>query len=545
MNRRRASISCASAVLLVLLPIVAWRCLAKWDLPTDCAAVQRPPRIRPDYADVVIPPNIAPLNFLIEEPGIEYRVRIHATKGKDIIVGSHDPRVVIPPRSWRQLLAENRGGRIAFDVYAKDQEGRWSRFLPFKDDVAREEIDSHVVYRILGPVCSVYRDMGVFQRNLETYDETPVLTTGSCGGCMNCHSFANNRPDLFALQVRPGMGKKQIKGGMFVVRGAHALELKTESKAAPKRPSYIAWHPSGSVIAFSMTKTKQVFHSAGAEIREGYDIESHLAIVNAQTGDVSTSPDIADPAMQEAFPCWSADGKALYFCRAKTLWDNGMPPPIEDLRTVMYDLVRVPYDVDANKLGSPETVLSAARTGLSIGEPRASPDGRYLLFCMAPFGSFFPFQAGSDLHLLDLKSGKHRRLECNSDSSEAWHCWSSNSRWIVFSSRRDVPLLSNLYFSYIDAEGRAAKPFLLPQEDPSHHDSFLKVYNVPELISGPIAVSQRELVKALDSANATADGAKEPIPANASPYQGKTANERGQRGLRLNGGRGHQDAVRR
>jgi hypothetical protein len=524
MNRRRTSMSCASAVLLALLSLVAWRCLAKWDIPTACAEAQRPPRIRPDYTNVVIPPNIAPLNFLIEEPGIEYRVRIHAARGKEILVGSHGAGIVIPPQPWRELLAENRGGRIGFDVYAKDQEGRWSRFLPFNDDVAREEIDSHVVYRVLGPVCSVYRDMGVFQRNLETYDESPVLTSEVCGGCINCHNFANNRPDLFAVQVRPGMGKRQIKGGMFVVRGTHAVRLKTESKAAPQRPSYIAWHPSGSVIAFSMTKTKQVFHAAGAEIREGYDTESHLAIVDLRTGEVSTSPDIADPAMQQAFPCWSADGKALYFCHARTLWDNRMPPPIEDLRTVMYDLMRVPYDVDANKLGSAEAVLSAARTGLSIGEPRASPDGRYLLFCMAPFGSFFPFQAGSDLYLLDLKSGKYRRLECNSDSSDAWHCWSSNSRWIVFSSRRGVPLLSNLYFSYLDAKGNAAKPFLLPQKDPSDYDSYLKVYNVPELIAGPITVSQRELATALESANAAADGAKEPIPVDANSCRGRPTN---------------------
>ena len=101
-------------------------------------------------------------------------------------------------------------------------------------------------------------------------------------------------------------------------------------------------------------------------------------------------------------------------------------------------------------------------------------------------------------------------MSCNSDSSDAWHCWSSNSRWIVFSSRRDVPLLSNLYFSYIDANGHASKPFLLPQKDPSYCDSYLKVYNVPELISGPITVSQRELLQALRTANATADEAKEP-----------------------------------
>ena len=41
----------------------------------------------------------------------------------------------------------------------------------------------------------------------------------------------------------------------------------------------------------------------------------------------------------------------------------------------------------------------------------------------------------------------------------------------------------------------------------------LKVYNVPELISGPIAISQRELLQAIRSANAAADEPQKPIPA--------------------------------
>jgi hypothetical protein len=517
---RRGGMWIRATLAAALTAVLAWHWLARCDVPSDSALVQRPPRIRPDYAETVIPPNIAPLNFLIEEPGVEYRVRIHGAEGHDVVIGSRGPSIVIPLRPWRQLLAQNRGGRILFDVYARDNDGRWSRFSPFGENVAREEIDSHVVYRSMGPVCSLFRDMGLCQRNLENFDQSPVLATSeSFDGCMNCHSFANNRPDLFALQVRPGMEKKDIKGGMFVVRGSRVVELKTESKAAPKRPSYIAWHPSGSVIAFSMTKTKQLFHGAGAEFREGYDTESHLAIIDLRTGAVSSSPSIADPAMQEAFPCWSADGKTLYFCRAKTQWAGESSPRIEDLKKVMYDLMRVKYDMDKNELGPPEAVLTAAEAGMSIGQPRPSPDGRYLLVSMAAYGNFFPFQPSSDLYLLDLKTNKRRRLECNSDQSESWHSWSSNSRWIVFSSRRDAPLLSRLYFSYIDSKGIAAKPFLLPQKDPNEYDSSLKVYNVPELISGPIAISQRELLQAIRSAGAAAGKPQKPIPADDDLYQ--------------------------
>jgi hypothetical protein len=521
MNRRgrKLILSVAVAAALALLAVAPWWCLAGRSLPAEWTAVQRLPHIRPDYSETVIPPNMAPLNFVVEEAGVEYRVRIHGDKGEEIVVAAGGPSVDIPLRPWRQLLNQNRGGGIVFDVYVKDADGRWSRFGSVKNTVAEEDIDSHVVYRLIGPLCNLYRDMGLYQRNLETFDESPVVTNDSFGGCMNCHSFANNRADLFALQVRPTKSRKNIRGGLFLVRGAQAVELQIESRAAPGRPSYIAWHPSGSLIAFSMTKTKQVFHGAGAELREGYDTESHLAILNVETGVVTSSPGIADPTMQEAAPCWSADGRTLYFCSAKTLWGKESLPRISDLKSAMYDLKRVNFDVEKNRLGPVETLLTAAETGMSINQPRTSPDGRHLVFCMTASGNFPPYQANSDLYLLDLRSGKHRRLECNSESSEAWHCWSSNSRWIVFSSRRDNPLLTRLYFSYIDSQGKASKPFVLPQRDPRAYDSYLKMYNLPELISGPITIPQRELLRAIHATAPTSQSPQKPIPAAAEEYR--------------------------
>ena len=57
---------------------------------------------------------------------------------------------------------------------------------------------------------------------------------------------------------------------------------------------------------------------------------------------------------------------------------------------------------------------------------------------MAPFGTFHIWHPESDLYVVDLETGENRELtEANSDDTESYHSWSSNSRWIVFSSRRD------------------------------------------------------------------------------------------------------------
>jgi hypothetical protein len=517
-RRRKWILGTTAASLLALLAVAAWHCLAAWDLPTECVTVRRLPRIRPDYTETVIPPNIAPLNFVVEEPAIEYRVHIYGTAGKDIVVGSRSRGIVIPLRPWRQLLSQNRGAKIMMDVYARDKDGRWSRFDAIANDVAREDIDSHLVYRLLGPICNYYHNMGIHQRNLENHDQSPILTTELVNACFNCHSFVKNRPDTFSFQVRPGGEGKEVASGMVMVCGGRALRPKTDSKAAPIPPAYTSWHPAGSVAAFSMIRPVQCFHGAGLEIREVFDSDSHLAAVNTQTGIVSTSPGIADPARMETFPGWSADGKTLYFASAKRLWDRNQPIAIGAVDKLKYDLMCVRYDVEKDVWGQPKMILSSAKTGMSISQPRASPDGRYLLFCMADYGTFVIHRSSCDLYLMDLKTRKYRRMECNSPESDSWHCWSSNSRWIVFSSRRDTGWLARPYFCYIDAQGREHKPFLLPQKDPKFYDTCLNNYNVPELVTGPVTIPEKELLQAVRMTDSAADRSQKPVPVGENPY---------------------------
>ena len=62
------------------------------------------PNISPDYSGIVIPPNIAPLNFRILEKGQAYGVRIHSERGPTINISSKTGRICIPLRKWRRLL---------------------------------------------------------------------------------------------------------------------------------------------------------------------------------------------------------------------------------------------------------------------------------------------------------------------------------------------------------------------------------------------------------------------------------------------------------
>ncbi|MDH7569175.1 MAG: hypothetical protein QHJ73_06280 [Armatimonadota bacterium] len=466
--------------------------------PTASADAGRLPRIRPDYAGITMPPNIAPLNFVVCEQGKRYLVRLSGGQGHEFRVSSSNGQVRLPAGRWRALLAASRGGEILMEVSVQDAQGGWRRFAPIRNRVAAEEIDSHLVYRRLGPLYNQWTTMGIYQRNLETWDERPVLKNTAIGNqCVNCHTFANNRPHMFLLQTRPaGSGQPT----MVLVRGTQVTRVDTRTPEEKRAATYVSWHPSEELIAFSFNKIRQFFHTAGSEPREVIDLAAGIGVYHVKSGAVSRPAPLNPKGRLGTFPAWSPDGRWLYYCSAPALWSNTNVIPHAQASRVRYDLVRAPFDPATQRWGSPETVVAAAHLGKSLLEPRVSPDGRFLLFTACAYGSFPIFQQQSDLYLVDLRTRPFRpqRLQPGTDSyRDSWHSWSSNSRWIVFSRKRDNGAFSRPYVCYLDANGRAAKAFVVPQEDPIFYDRCLQNYNAPELATGPVTVAPRALAQAL------------------------------------------------
>jgi Tol biopolymer transport system component len=492
-------------VSVTILAVLVMSVSVMWpSAPVDFAgavAANRPPRIRPDYSQTVIPPNIAPLNFLVDEPGTDYRVRVRSPDGGVIDVASRTPEIVIPLSRWRRLLRDNRGRKLFFDVYVRRADGQWTRFEPIQNTIAEADIDSYLFYRLIKPIYIIRKNVAIYQRDLRTYEESVVVSNRSfTGGCINCHTFAPRHPDRMILQCR-GSEEAPDWSGMIVVGQGKVSKVDTRAlvrnresgrgRITESRAAYTAWHPDGRVAAFSANFISQFFHTVG-ENRDVFDGQSDLALYHADSNTVTTTPDISKPDRLETFPTWSPDGRYLYFCSTD-------PLPIHRYKEVRYDLMRIRYESDSGRWGEVEPVLLAEDTGLSITEPRVSPDGRWLLFCMSAYGAFPAFQPSSDLYLLDLETRQYHRLAVNSPLCESWHCWSSNSRWIAFASKRRDGVFARIYFSYIDEAGRAHKPLLLPQKDPSFYDRFIKTYNVPELSPAPAPAMGRALAQVIRS----------------------------------------------
>ena len=450
--------------------------------------ISSPANITPDYSNTVIPPNIAPLNFIIQEPGTQYFVNIRSEQGNEIKVLSKKSKIIIPQKKWSKLLKQNSGSELIFDIYIKNNDDKWDRYPSIKNTIAKESIDPYLVYRFMTPSSYHPKKMNIHQRNLENYDETIVLDSQSYGdGCVNCHTFVNNKPDKMLLGVR---SLKYGSATLYVENGK-ATKLGTKI-------GYTSWHPSGKLATYSINKVTQFFHRARTETHEVLDYDSGILYYMADNSEVRKSIHLMDKRQLETYPSWSPDGKYLYYSQAPMLWPDPKHVNVDIYyEHIKYSLMRISYDIDNDQWGQPETVLSSKDAGgRSILLPRISPDGRFLLFCMAEYGCFPVYQPSSDLYMMDMQTGKYEKLNINSNFSESWHSWSSNSRWIAFSSKRKGGVLTRLFLSYIDESGRAYKAFIFPQKDPAYYDSLVKVYSVPELITGPVQVSRRDLRRA-------------------------------------------------
>lgn len=506
-----------TAAVLVAGAALLWSLCHRQPTLDPVLLLGRAPGITPDYRGLLIPPNIAPLNFTITEAAASYCVQLRGGGGTACKLFSRQPHIRIPLRAWRRLLADNRGREIYFDVYAKTDGRLWNRYLSMTNNVANEAIDGWLLYRKIHPSHNTWSVMGLYQRNLETFEEKGVLENRHFGGdCCHCHSLCNNNPNIAAVLIR----SKEYQNSVLIISNGTPTTLQGTA-------GFCAWHPNQKVIASSLSKPRLLLHLAKNDMRDIVDLEAWIGYFRVDDHSIRKIPGLSPADRLLAFPIWSADGRYLYYCSAPNPWPDPASATAESYAKIKYDLMRIAYDVAQDRWGKPETVLSAREAGFSVATPRVSLDGRWLSFCAVEYGCWPTYHPESDIYAIDLSAltaggrCQYRKLELNSSECESWHNWSANSRWLVFSSKRESPLFNRPYLAYIDAEGKCGKPFLLPQEDPAYYDSLLKTYTMPTLATGPVAVPQSKLVEAILAPNKTPlvmPGAKpEPKPAELYP----------------------------
>ncbi len=476
-------------------------------IPKNFEALDVVPDIFPDYRDVAIPVNIAPMNFDICEKGYKRFVTVVYVQGdgdnaSEKLAAYSGDKIRFSKKFWKKTLNNSVGKKLVFSCYAL-KDSAWQKFNDWTMEIVPDSVDSWISYRKIAPGYEYFSDLALWNRNIETFEERAFFRARLFNErtCVNCHSYQNYGTDAFLFHMRlTGGGTVFNVGGDLVKRDLQADGMTTGC-------SYPAWRPNSLHVAFASCLTMQSFHTKSldrVDVLDGYsDLYLYDVAKNTLTPIVPPSDETLD-----TYPSWSPDGKTLYYCSAKNpgfkttrTESNGDPRRSETLRlreNFHYDIKKVSFDEAAGRFGEPEMVFAASELGKSALFPRVSPDGKTLMVTTTRYGCFPIWFHDADIWTIDLATGEARNVEeINSPSEpDSYHSWSSNGRWIVFSSRRDDGSYTRLYFSHCDELGHFSKPFVLPIRDPHETLELTRSYNVPEFTKEPVKIDQRKLLKA-------------------------------------------------
>ena len=449
------------------------------------------PRIYPDYIGVTIPVNIAPLDFnMADETALLVDAVITDGHGNSLH-SQGDETVDFDIDEWHALLGQNQGDSLSVVVSAKYEDG-WRTYKPFSIYVSPDSIDYGLCYRLIEPGYEVWSKMGIYERDLSSFEERPLIENTQFEGCVNCHSFNRGNPADMSLHIRGKHGATLLRQDYGPVTAYNTRTDKTLGLCV-----YPYWHPSGRYIAYSTNTTNQLFHNASPNRVEVFDTASDLQVYDVERNELLLSPLLKQDSIYETFPVFSADGRSIYFCAARALPEGSL-----QLDSIRYSLCRIGFDPETGTFGDHiEKVADAPAQQKSISFPRPSYDGRFLCYTLSDYGQFSIWHHEADLWLLDLATGESRFMEgANSKDTESFHNWSTNSRWLVLSSRRDDGLFTRPYFCHVDEMGKIGKAFMLPQRNPRrfYRGRFMS-FNVPDFITGPTRFDSHQAAQAINN----------------------------------------------
>ena len=478
--------------------------------PENIQDIDRIPKIDPDYTEVTIPPNIAPLNFAIKEGGLFFWVKIFSDSHESILtLRSAGGIIQIPERYWKELLVSSRGDKIQIQTFIESPDKKSiKRYKPFFIYIAEEKIDPYLVYRLIHPGYHSWSDIKIVQRSLESFREESLIENQLIEkNCVNCHSFNDYNPNRFLVHIRGS------KGGTYFIEDDQISRVNLKNESMPAGATYPAWHPGGRFVAFSSNEVRQNFYAHPKKSIEVYDLYSSLILYDRNTNEIVNITEQDSVVPLQTFPSWSPDGAYIYYCSAdfNKAYTN---LDFNDIKNIRYNLEKRSFDPISGSFGKAELVFNASERNKSVSFPRISPNGKYMVLTIADYGTFPIWHQEADLYLLDLQNGACRRMSLNSEMTESYHTWSSNGKWLVFSSKRLDGRSATPFFAYIDSWDHIGKPFVLPQADPAFYHKLLKSFNIPELIKGKITTTPRDFVSAArtESVQARAGNPSEVLP---------------------------------
>ena len=306
--------------------------------PKNLARLGKLPEIYPDYIGVTIPADIAPLNFNLTDDTFDCMdVVAFGSKGGEI--HTHGKWADFDMDDWHQLTEQNKGGKITLTVRV-ETDGHWAQYDDFDIFVSPYQLDDWgLTYRRIKPGYEVGGDIGIYQRDIHTFDEYAILTeTVVPGRCFNCHTANRTNPDRITLQMR-GEG-----GGTMIQKDGRQTWVETKTDITKAAGSYSYWHPDGDYVAMAVNSVHQSFFTGTGQRIEVYHRFSDVEVLDTRSNELMLSPLLFTDDL-EIFPAFSADGKYIYYSTSKPC---RVPAEYEKVKC---SLCRIAFDAEKGTFG--------------------------------------------------------------------------------------------------------------------------------------------------------------------------------------------------
>ena len=325
-------------------------------------------------------------------------------------------------------------------------------------------------------------------------EERPPIVLEDLPVCGNCHSFSGDGSvlgldvdygnDKGAYAVLPVSKDMVLDDGKIITWSDYK---RNEGDATYGLLSQVS--PDGRYV-ISTVKDRAVF-IATPDIQFSqlfFPVKGILVVYDRETGEFKPLPGADDPAYVQSNPTWSPDGQYVVFARTKAyakasaadprgvlLSERDVPEFAERREPFKFNLYRVPFN--GGKGGTAEPIEGASHNGMSNYFAKFSPDGKWIVFCKAK--DFMLLMPDSELFIIPAEGGEARRLRANTPLMNSWHSFSSNGRWLVFSSKAYTPY-TQLFLTHIDEQGNSTPPVVLERFTAKD-----RAANIPEFV--PIA----------------------------------------------------------